>query len=72
MKRLMKVFSYGHMDIYSIWTGEKLYGEECVELGGRPRKKWSDSLNGCLRKIFGCCASKENGDDRNKCQGFVR
>ena len=28
---------------------------------GRPRKRWIDIVKECLRKRFGCQASKENG-----------
>ena len=53
MKELMKAFS----------GGECLAGE-CVGncSVGRPQKRWTDTMEECLRKKrFGCQASKENG-----------
>ena len=39
--------------------------EECASSRsvGRPRKRWIDTVRGCLsKKRFGCQASKENGE----------
>ena len=34
-------------------------------LVGRPRKRWIDSVNDCLKKRFECCASKKDVYDMN-------
>ena len=65
MKGLMRVFSSG----LSIWRGWRRAGLLRVNVGdcagshsvGRVEKRLIDTVKVCLRKMFGCQASKENG-----------
>ena len=43
---------------------KRVYEGECAgsRSVGRPLKRWTDTIKGCLKKKrFGCQASKENG-----------
>ena len=56
---------FGHVEkmendrIKSIYVGECAVGR----LEGRPQKRWTDTVKGCLKKKrFGCQAIKENDE----------
>ena len=54
---------------------KKLYMGECVasRLVGQPRKRWIDSLKGCLKKIgMNVGQARRMGYDKNEWREFVR
>ena len=50
---------FGHVErIENGRIAKRIYVGECA---GRSRKRWINTVKDCLRKRFGCQASKENG-----------
>ena len=44
------------------WIAKRVYVGECAgsRSESKPKKRWIDTVNDCLRESFGCQASKEN------------